>query len=143
MGASVAVPRRRRRPTATPKASLPRRPNAGLLRRERRALLAARETRIRDLGGLAVEMYRYGSGRSGSLSEERCAELVGIDARLADIEALLGRGSPPESAHCRAAARASLRPVAQFCSNCGRTVEEGGQGRAPEDTVLVPPPPGR
>ena len=131
--------RRRRRPGAAPKASLPRRPNAGLLRRERRALLVARETRVRDLGGLAVEMYRYGTWRS-DLLEERCAELVGIDARLADIDALLGRGRP-EVARCRCGA--GLRPGAQFCSNCGRTVEESGQARATEDTVLVPPPPGR
>jgi hypothetical protein len=135
----VSLLRRRRRAGSTPKASLPRRPNAGVLRRERRALVAAREVRMRDLGGLAVEMYRYGAWRS-DLLEERCAELVGIDARLADIDALLG-GVPADSARCRCGA--SLRAGAQFCSNCGRTVEEGGQGRAPDDTVLVPPPPGR
>jgi hypothetical protein len=38
----------------------PRRPQAGVLRRERRALLRAREDVLRDLGGLLVEMYRRG-----------------------------------------------------------------------------------
>lgn len=128
--------RRRRRAAAAPKASLSRRPNAGLLRRERRSLLAARETRIRDLGGLTVEMYRYGAWRS-DLLEERCAELVGIDARLADIDALLG--GVAASGRCTSCG-ANLRAGAQFCSNCGRTVEEASQGRAPDDTMLAPPP---
>jgi hypothetical protein len=131
----VALFRRRARDGAAPKASLPRRPNVGVLRREQRSLLAARETRIRDLGGLAVEMYRFGAWRS-DLLEERCAELVGIDARLGDIEALLGG----EVHGGRCSCGASLRPGAQFCSNCGRTVEESRQAHAPDDTMLVPPP---
>src|SRR4029077_17357942 len=40
-----------------------RRAPPGPLRRERRALLNAREERLRDLGGLTVEMYRRGSWR--------------------------------------------------------------------------------
>ena len=47
----------RRKSEPTP--SIPsRRPHPGLLRRERRALLKARDERLRDLGGLVVEMYR-------------------------------------------------------------------------------------
>ena len=41
----------------------PRRVPAGVLRRERRALLRARTTRLGDLGGLLVEMYRRGAFR--------------------------------------------------------------------------------
>lgn len=134
----MSLLRRRRRSSAAPKASLPRRPNIGLLRRERRSLLAARESRLRDLGGLTVDMYRYGAWRS-DLLEERCAELVGIDARLADIEALLGVGAAPSRCSCGAA----LRSGAQFCSNCGRSVEEAFRGAGSDETLLVPPPQGR
>ena len=66
----------------------PRRPHAGILRRERRALLKAREQRLRDLGGLLVEMYRRGAFRDDLLAEG-CADIVGIDARLAEIDDLL------------------------------------------------------
>jgi hypothetical protein len=131
----VALFRRRGRAAAAPKASLPRRPDLGLLRRERAALVAARETRIRDLGGLAVEMYRFGAWRS-DLLEERCAELVGIEARIADIEVLLGGQAQGGRCSCGAA----LRAGAQFCSNCGRSLEEASPGRAPDETMLVPPP---
>jgi hypothetical protein len=62
----------------------PRRPHAGLLRRERRALLKAREDALSDLGGLLVEMYRRGAFRDDLLSE-RAASVVGIDGRLAEI----------------------------------------------------------
>src|ERR1700758_185072 len=82
-------PRRSRR-AARPGADgvTPRRPHAGLLRREQRALLAVREEKLRDLGGLLVELYRRGSFREDLLAEG-CAELVGIDARLVEIDDLL------------------------------------------------------
>ena len=41
----------------------PRHPHAGLLRRERRALLKARDASLKDLGGLLVDMYRRGGFR--------------------------------------------------------------------------------
>src|ERR1700754_1526337 len=66
----------------------PRRPQPGVLRRERRALLKAREDALRDLGGLLVEMYRRGGFRDDLLAE-RAATIVGIDARLAEIQDLL------------------------------------------------------
>ena len=66
----------------------PRRPHAGMLRREQKVLLRAREAKLRDLGGLVVEMYRRGAFRE-DLLEERCADAVGIDARLAEIDDLL------------------------------------------------------
>ncbi|MBA3787994.1 MAG: hypothetical protein H0X21_04785, partial [Actinobacteria bacterium] len=47
-GHEAAAPKQRRRPTPPP----------GELRRERRALLRLREERLRDLGGIALEMYR-------------------------------------------------------------------------------------
>ena len=49
-------------------------PPAGELRRERRALLRLREQKLRDLGGLSLEMYRRDRFRE-DLVLERCAEL--------------------------------------------------------------------
>jgi hypothetical protein len=130
----VGLLRRRGRDAAAPAGGLPRRRNAGLLRRERRALLAVRARRLGDLGGLTLEMYRFGAWRS-DLLEERCAELAGIEVRIADIEALLHRGEPVERCGCGA----PRRPGAQFCSNCGRVFGAAGVGA---DTVVEPPPPG-
>jgi hypothetical protein len=97
---------------------LPRRPPAGALRRERRTLLAARERLLRDLGGLALELYRRGGLRDDLLAE-RCAELVGIDARLAEIGELLHRRSDVPRCSCGTAV---LRG-AHFCPNCGRSLQ--------------------
>ena len=47
-----------------------------------------REERLRDLGGLALEMYKRDRFNAG-LVVERCAELVAIEARVQEIDALL------------------------------------------------------
>ena len=65
-----------------------RAPSPGALRRERRAILKAREQRIRDLGGLMLEMYRRDQFRQ-DLVLDRCAELVALEDRIAEIDALL------------------------------------------------------
>ena len=67
-------------PAVTAPQTKPRRratPPAGELRRERRALLRLREERLRDLGGIALEMYRRDRFRE-DLVLERCAELIGL-----------------------------------------------------------------
>jgi hypothetical protein len=51
-------------------------------------LLKARERAVSELGGLTVELYRRGGFRDDLLAE-RCSVIVGIDARLAEIEELL------------------------------------------------------
>ena len=56
-------------------------PAASDLRRERRALLLLREERLRDLGGLTLEMYRRDQFNE-ALVVERCAELVAIETRV-------------------------------------------------------------
>ena len=95
----------------------PRRPHAGLLRRERRALLKAREDELRELGGLLVEMYRRGGFRDDLLAE-RAATVVGIDARLAEIEDAAPRAAPRRPLRVRRTGPArlallpELRPVA-------------------------------
>src|ERR1700675_2247561 len=75
-------------PPPTPRAVRRALPPAGQLRRERRALLAAREERLRDLGGLMLEMYRRDQFRQ-DLLVDRCIELGRIEERLADLDALL------------------------------------------------------
>jgi hypothetical protein len=112
----------------------PRRPHAGVLRRERRALLKARGEALTELGGLLVEMYRRGGFRDDLLAE-RAAAIVGIDGRLAEIEALLHTGRHVLRCECGA-------PVlrgSHFCPNCGRPLEQAAEG-ASEETVIEPAP---
>jgi hypothetical protein len=114
----------------------PRHPHAGLLRRERRALLKARETALKEIGGLLVEMYRRGGFREDLLAE-RAAAVVGIDARLAEIDGLL-HGSR-KLARCECGA--PLLRGSHFCPNCGRpTDESGADDEAVEHTVVEPAP---
>jgi hypothetical protein len=91
------------------------------LKRERRALLDVREDRLRDLGGLALEMYKRDRFNAG-LVVERCAELVAIEARVQEIDALLDG-----SARVRRGGAGALcicgAPIllgARFCATCGR-----------------------
>src|SRR5712691_4334950 len=98
-------------------------PPPGQLRRERRALLQLREGRLRDLGGLILEMYRRDQFRQ-DLLVDRCTELVTLEERLAELDALLAasvsRGRVRPAAHCACGA-----PVfwgSKFCAQCGRPV---------------------
>jgi hypothetical protein len=110
----------------------PRRPQPGVLRRERRALLRAREDALSDLGGLLVEMYRRGGFRDDLLAE-RAASVVGIDARLAEIEELLHVRRQVPRCECGA----PILRGSHFCPGCGRPL--GGNG-ASEETVIEPAP---
>jgi hypothetical protein len=113
----------------------PRRPHAGVLRRERRALLKARELKLRDLGGLLVEMYRRGAFRD-DLLQEGCAEVVGIDARLAEIDDLLhSRRNAP-----RCECGAPILRHSHFCPNCGRPLGAANANGGSEETVIEPAP---
>jgi hypothetical protein len=100
-----------------------RRPHAGLLRREQKALLRAREERLRDLGGLLVEMYRRDQFRQ-DLLVDRCVELAQLDERIADLDTLLtvaaSRGRVREAARCECGA--PLFWGSKFCGQCGRAV---------------------
>jgi hypothetical protein len=116
-------------PHSTPHPGRP--PSRGVLRRERRALLRLRERRLRDLGGLMVEMYRRGIFREELLAEG-CADVVGIEDRLADIEALLHPGRFPEH---RCVCGARVLHGARFCPGCGRPLHT----HAAEETVIEPP----
>ncbi|HEX4525590.1 MAG TPA: hypothetical protein VH108_02500 [Gaiellaceae bacterium] len=126
----MAAPFRRRANDA--EGIAPRRPQPGVLRRERRALLKAREDALHDLGGLLVEMYRRGGFRDDLLSE-RAANVIGIDARLAEIEELLHVHRRVPRCECGA----PMLRGSHFCPNCGRSLEAG---TASEETVVEPAP---
>jgi uncharacterized protein YjiS (DUF1127 family) len=107
-------------------------PPAGQLRRERRTLLQVREERLRDLGGLMLEMFRRDQFRQ-DLLVDRCVELQQLEERLAELDALLAaavsRGKTRPSARCECGA-----PVfwgMKFCGQCGRPV--AGAAQVPVD----------
>jgi hypothetical protein len=108
------------RPAGPPRRPLP---HPGQLRRERRALLRVREERLRDLGGLMLEMFRRDQFRQ-DLLVERCDELIALDERLQELDTLLAaavsmrRAAPP----ARCACGAPLVWGSHFCANCGRPV---------------------
>lgn len=92
------------------------------LKRERKALLLVREERLRDLGGLTLEMYKRDRFNAG-LVVERCAELVAIEARVQEIDALLdGTVSLHSGAGAVCRCGAPLLLGARFCATCGRPV---------------------
>jgi hypothetical protein len=106
-------------------------PTAGDLRRERRALMLLREDRLRDLGGLTLEMYRR-DDFNDVLIVERCAELVAIEARVSEIDAIIAgaRGLRSQAgAVCACGAPALIG--ARFCPSCGRPV--GDEGAVPAE----------
>jgi len=95
------------------------------LKRERKGLLLLREERLRDLGGLALEMYKRDRFNAG-LVVERCAELVAIEARVQEIDALLdGTASLRGAGGSVCICGAPLLLGAQFCATCGRPVGAG------------------
>jgi hypothetical protein len=100
-------------------------PPASELRRERRALLRLREQKLRDLGGLSLEMYRRDRFREDLLLE-RCAELIGLEARIHELDVLLGAAQRaprvPKTARCECGA--PLLWGSRFCATCGRPVAD-------------------
>jgi hypothetical protein len=119
---------RRRRDDSEPAVpAAPRRrrylPPPSRLRRERRALLRYREQRIRDLGGLVLEMYRQDEFRQ-DVVHEQAAEIVALEERVREVDRLLtartGRGERKlRCGRCGAA----LYHGARFCPSCGQALE--------------------
>jgi hypothetical protein len=105
-------------PPGPPMRAPRRAPPPGELRRERRGLLRAREERIRDLGGVVLEMYRQDSFRE-SLLEELCAEIVALEQRLRELDLLLEARRPPTA---RCSCGAPIFSGARYCASCGRAV---------------------
>ena len=110
-------------PAAPPRAR--RVPPPGSLRRERRALVRTREERIRDLGGLMLEMYRRDQFKQDLLIEQ-CQEVLAIESRLREIDELLelSVAQRREGVAHRCACGAPIVWGSHFCANCGRQVGE-------------------
>ena len=109
-----------RRFRGAPKAKAHRRtlPPPGVIRRERRNVERTRDEKLRDLGGLMLEMYRRDTFREDLLAE-RCNELLGLDARLHELDEMLAaarRRMPAGRCECGA----PLPWGSHFCPNCGR-----------------------
>jgi hypothetical protein len=85
-----------------------------------------REERLRDLGGLMLEMFRHDQFRR-ELLLERCADLVTLEDRLAEIDTLIAavvsRGRVKPAVHCECGA--AVFWGARFCAQCGRPIEAG------------------
>ena len=119
-------------PTPQPAAG-PRRPlpSPSQLRRERRGLLRARENKLRDLGGIVLEMVRRDEYRQ-DLIFEQAAELLDIEERVHEIEALLATATSVQRTRrpVRCECGAPLFWGTNFCANCGRPVADGTGGAA-------------
>jgi Double zinc ribbon len=124
---SLLKRRRRRSESGPADASAPvlrRAPSPGALRRERRAILKAREERIRDLGGLTLEMYRRSTFRD-ELLIERCREIVALEERLNELDSMLSAVASARRAPQACECGAPVSWGSHFCGNCGRPV--GGE----------------
>ena len=109
-------------------------PAASDLRRERRALLLLREDRLRDLGGLTFEMYRRDQFNE-VLVVERCAELIAIEARMSEIDAIVSGAGLRRRQRAICACGAPILIGARYCPSCGSAIDdEDGDGPG-EDTA--------
>ena len=111
--------RAERGPKAAPPRALRRAPSPGALRRERRAILKAREERIRDLGGLTLEMYRRSSFRDELLIEQ-CREIVALEERVQELDSMLSAVASARRAPSTCECGAPVPWGSHFCANCGR-----------------------
>ena len=101
----------------------PAAPSASELRRERRALLSIREDRLRELGGLTFEMYRRDQFNE-ALVVERCAELVAIETRISEIDALVSGLGLRRRQQTICTCGAPILVGARYCPSCGRALDD-------------------
>ena len=80
-----------------------------------------RDERLRDLGGLILEMFRQ-NRFNDELVRERCTELVDLDRRLDEVEELL-RANPHRTPLRRCECGAEIPPFSRFCPGCGRELD--------------------
>ena len=104
--------------------AVPPRPlyHPGVLRRERRVLVRTREERIRDLGGLILEMFRRDRFRE-DLMREQADDIFGIETRIQEIDTLLAAGRR-QAPVARCECGAPIVWASHFCANCGRPTGE-------------------
>jgi double zinc ribbon protein len=105
----------------SPAPRLRRAPSPGALRRERRAIVKARDERIRHLGGLTLEMYRRSSFRDELLIEQ-CREIVALEERLHELDSMLDAVASARRAPTTCECGAPVPWGSHFCANCGRPV---------------------
>ena len=105
----------------------PAAPTASELRRERRALLSIREERLRELGGLTFEMYRRDQFNE-TLVVERCAELVAIETRISEIDAIVSGLGLRRRQQAVCACGAPILVGARYCPSCGRELDDDEDG---------------
>ena len=76
-------------------------------------------------------MYRRDRFREDLLLE-RCAELIGLEARIHELDVLLGivRPSPGATLTARCDCGAPLLWGSRFCASCGRPVVSGAASSA-------------
>ena len=106
---------------AGPQPVFRRAPSPGALRRERRAIVKAREERVRHLGGLTLEMYRRSSFRDQLLIEQ-CREIIALEDRLRELDSMLEAVATARRAPTTCECGAPVPWGSHFCANCGRPV---------------------
>jgi hypothetical protein len=105
----------------------PAAPTASELRRERRALLSIRQERLRELGGLTFEMYRRDQFNE-TLVVERCAELVAIETRISEIDAIVSGLGLRRRQQAICTCGAPILVGARYCPSCGRELDDDEDG---------------
>lgn len=86
--------------------------------------MKARDERIRDLGGLTLEMYRRSSFRDDLLIEQ-CREIALLEDRLHELDSMLQAVATARRAPTTCDCGAPVPWGSHFCANCGRPV--GGE----------------
>lgn len=106
---------------------------AAPLHERRRRLVAARESTLRDLGGLMLEMYKRNRFRE-ELLLDKCEEVLAIEVEVAHVDQRLFQLAPPNAAGMRPIGRcdcgAPIHPGQNFCGVCGRSFSTLTQSRA-------------
>ena len=102
-------------------------PPPSRLRRERRALLRYREERIRELGGLLLEMYRQDDVRQDVLHEQAAA-IVALEDRVREVDRLLAARTGRTRGGVRCGRCGTpLYSGARFCPSCGQPLQAPAQ----------------
>ena len=85
--------------------------------------MRAREDRIRDLGGLILEMYRRDQFNQDLLVEQ-CLEVISMEERLREIDSMLEAAIEvrKQGVGIRCTCGAPIQWGSHFCANCGRPV---------------------
>jgi len=117
----------------------------GAMRRRLRRLRRTREALVTDLGGLVVELHRYGRAQS-PLIGQRVQQVAAIDAEMRGLAQALGSdltlgqvvvaGVAGACGNCGALLSTSDR----FCASCGApAADQAVDGRAAAHEAAPPP----